>query len=157
MPNKKPFTEATIFELAKKGIFLYQPSEGHILFKVDMSMTTQQSHIDDKRLQTRINENLYIIKRCIHNVKHDLKNKLSDPDPKLNKFEWAIAVLWKLIDFSGLENYLINHGIVNRERLKSMTLVDSDFQAIANNLLMLDDLFPDTLQHFMLYVESHLD
>ena len=155
MSKKQPISVDLIYDLAKKGILLYRASPSHIRFKIDLSMTTQQPRLDDNRLQSRIDDNHAQLDFCIEKMICDLTIKIESGDYQLSGHEWMLIRLWKLLDFTPIENYLIELGIIERDRMRRGVLSDLDCEKITNVLSDMESHFtPHLIQLFLSYHDN---
>ena len=155
MAQKQPISTDLIYDLAKKGILLYRVSLSHIRFKIDLSMTTQQPRLDDNRLQARIDDNHSEIDACIEQMRGDLTLKIESGNYDLSAHEWTLVKLWKLVDFTPIENYLISRGIVERDVMKRGILSDLDCEKIVSALPDMENHFtPHLIQLFLSYHDN---
>lgn len=155
MSTKQPITAALIYDMASKGILLYRASPSHIRFKIDLSMTTQRPRLDDNRMQARIAQNHAIIDACLSNMEQELMAKLENDECQLSKHEWALVKLWKLIDFTPIEEYLVSSQIVESSHLRDGAFTELDYERIAAVLPDMAVQFPQiTIKLFLSYCDS---
>jgi hypothetical protein len=157
MYKKQPITIDLIYDLAKKGILLYRASPSHIRFKIDTSMLPQRHPTEDKRLQSRIDDNHAQLDTCIEKMIHDLTIKIESGNYNLSGNEWTLVKLWRLVDFTPIENYLIERGIIERDIMRRGILSDLDCEKISDVLSDMQQHFtPHLIQLFLSYHDNRV-
>ena len=145
----KLITKQTIYDMAEKGIILYQ-SGRRVFFKIDIDLHPLRNIDSDNRLRQRIESRTDDIIALLDEIETETRALLKT-NSQLSSAQWALAIQRRVIDFSEIQRYL---KLPDNSFGKFTEL---DFKKVSDLLTALSHHFSENhVIHFMRYMESRV-